>query len=311
MPKLIVDYVPEGAVPSTPAAGIQYRINMILSAIRYHEEGDDTDPACCTGDDPCAIRVDLVRQQRDLAGKALDERAIQTRKESTRTPGTGSSRTVSNPATPPQLGYIDRLIKEHDTRKLSTYPARTLSEIRKGATVSSPRASSLIEALLKAPRISGSTSRPTDPQMSLIQTMCTEQGREIPTDLTFETAKALISELIGRREAQIRAAKIQTPKVTEDGMYRTPDGTVYKVQIAKQGSGHLYAKKLTQHEDESWSFDFAKGAIHRLTADMKMTLDQAKEFGQLYGVCCKCGADLTDERSIERGIGPVCEGKWR
>ncbi len=40
-----------------------------------------------------------------------------------------------------------------------------------------------------------------------------------------------------------------------------------------------------------------------------MTLEQAQEFGKLYGVCCRCAADLTDEDSIARGMGPVCAGK--
>jgi hypothetical protein len=41
-----------------------------------------------------------------------------------------------------------------------------------------------------------------------------------------------------------------------------------------------------------------------------MTLDQAKAFGALYGACCNCGKTLTDERSIEAGIGPVCARKF-
>lgn len=32
-------------------------------------------------------------------------------------------------------------------------------------------------------------------------------------------------------------------------------------------------------------------------------------FGKLLGVCGICGRALTDDESLERGIGPVCAGK--
>jgi hypothetical protein len=41
-----------------------------------------------------------------------------------------------------------------------------------------------------------------------------------------------------------------------------------------------------------------------------MSLEEAKAFGRLYGVCVRCGATLTDEQSIEAGIGPVCAGRF-
>ena len=40
-----------------------------------------------------------------------------------------------------------------------------------------------------------------------------------------------------------------------------------------------------------------------------MTLEEAKEFGKLYGICCRCAAILTDENSIREGIGPICAQK--
>jgi Family of unknown function (DUF6011) len=102
-------------------------------------------------------------------------------------------------------------------------------------------------------------------------------------------------------------------EVTEDGIYQDPKTeTIYKVQIAKQGSGNLYAKQLVLETDpetgevENAHFEYAGGAIRRIRPEWKMTLEQAAKFGQLYGICCKCGADLTDEGSIARGIGPIC-----
>jgi len=128
--------------------------------------------------------------------------------------------------------------------------------------------------------------------------------------------KAEASEMIERlipvaREARTvapiaapLAAPVKSTAVTEDGMY-LKDGVVFKVQIAKQDSGRLYAKRLGQG-----GFEYAPGAINTLRAEHKMSLDQAKEYGKLYGVCCQCGKDLTDENSIAAGIGPVCARKF-
>ena len=114
------------------------------------------------------------------------------------------------------------------------------------------------------------------------------------------------------RKAQAAApAKAWQPRaqVEQDGMYQMPDGTIFKVQQAKVGgSGRLYAKRL-EVEGGQGTFVYAPGAITRLDASMRMTLEQAKAYGKLYGVCCKCGSPLTDEISIANGIGPVCGAK--
>lgn len=116
------------------------------------------------------------------------------------------------------------------------------------------------------------------------------------------------------------APKAQGRSVTEDGMYRTPDGEIFKVQRAVHGSGQLYAKRLISVEPYekvkrgktvtvTHEFVYAPGAIRDLSADMRMTLAQAVEYGALYGVCCVCSTTLTSEKSIEAGIGPICGGR--
>lgn len=92
------------------------------------------------------------------------------------------------------------------------------------------------------------------------------------------------------------------------GMYRK-DGHIYKVQESRQ-SGRLYAKELivtpVEGGEPVTEFAYAKGVVYRLSASDMMTLAEAKEFGALYGVCCVCGRLLTNETSIEAGIGPIC-----
>lgn len=90
-------------------------------------------------------------------------------------------------------------------------------------------------------------------------------------------------------------------------------GKVYKVQRAIHGSGHLYAKVLippNRNAGETkahWAM--ASGFYKMLTPAMRLQREEAVKFGKLYGVCCICGRTLTNEESIEAGIGPVCAGK--
>lgn len=126
------------------------------------------------------------------------------------------------------------------------------------------------------------------------------------------------------------APKTERQPVTEDGMYRVPrTGEIFKVQFNKaQGDGRrLYAKKMVGYSDDGmieggWlagrepidgleiRFEYAAGAMKWLDASWKMTLEEAKAFGALYGTCCVCGRTLTDERSIAAGIGPICANKF-
>lgn len=126
-----------------------------------------------------------------------------------------------------------------------------------------------------------------------------------------------------------------TPAVElEAGMYRK-DGVIYKVYCTVHGARKMCAKELVVirtcegHEstdgpignvvycdgscgsgETSAQFEY-RGLAAKLgiTADHRMSLEQAKEFGAIYGVCCQCGATLTAETSIEAGIGPVCAGR--
>ena len=142
-----------------------------------------------------------------------------------------------------------------------------------------------------------------------------QQSEKLPEWIRKQEPRA--AEAHDARASEIRDEKRRNDRtpVTEDGMYRNPwDGTIYKVQKAVHGSGHLYAKKLEvigtpEDGDAEGTFVYAPGAFKLLRASWKMTLDEAKEFGALYGVCCRCGRTLTDEGSIADGIGPVCAGK--
>ncbi len=135
---------------------------------------------------------------------------------------------------------------------------------------------------------------------------------ECSPKITKKAASASIEKLRDPR-SEIDAPKIDVKPVEkielEDGMYRFND-RIFKVQHAVHGSGRQYAKELTQYDDGSWGFEIARGMIFKLRPEHKMTLEEAKEFGALYGTCCVCGRTLTNEASIEAGIGPICASKF-
>lgn len=99
--------------------------------------------------------------------------------------------------------------------------------------------------------------------------------------------------------------------VTEPGMYRLPDGGLAKVQVSKS-SGKPYAKRLvmyTTYDGSKGSFDYEAGLIRSLTPADRLSLVDAVAFGHQYGVCCVCGALLSDPKSVAAGIGPICAGR--
>lgn len=151
--------------------------------------------------------------------------------------------------------------------------------------------------------------------------------------LTFDYARQFIDAY---KDAPAKVIRTQgTPKrtVEQDGMYRDPDtGAIYKVQRNKaQGDGsRLYAKRLVldgvpkgetrkqyhitpgtpvEEGTASVSFHYAAGAMREIQPEWKMTADEAREFGALYGTCVRCGRTLTLEESIERSMGPVCAAR--
>jgi hypothetical protein len=95
---------------------------------------------------------------------------------------------------------------------------------------------------------------------------------------------------------------------------------VIKIQIAHHGSGRLYGKELiveparvpgpARNREHRWERLVGAVRILQQEGGRRMTLAEAVEFGRLYGFCCRCGTILTDEGSIEAGIGPVCAGKF-
>lgn len=101
--------------------------------------------------------------------------------------------------------------------------------------------------------------------------------------------------------------------VESPGIYRTPDERLWKVQLSEYG--RLYCKEIVVIDgvNPSISLEYAPGAIARLSASMKLTQEEAAEFGARFRICIDCGTELSHFQSYAAGYGKTCaknNGWW-
>lgn len=145
------------------------------------------------------------------------------------------------------------------------------------------------------------TERIEDPQASLDAIKWVNEHR-----LSGSLVSAKITEYEAKPKVREAFSHSTTSGDLEVGMYRV-DGEIYKVQMSQGyygSAGRLYAKHLTEE-----GFQYAPGAIRKIRANHRMTLEEAKEYGRITNTCCVCGRTLTNEKSMAEGIGPKCSGK--
>jgi len=84
-----------------------------------------------------------------------------------------------------------------------------------------------------------------------------------------------------------------------------------------KNAGHLYVKVDGEYAGKvdpagkfhkAWKTDIAvEEDLKKIAAD---PLGEARLYGMRTGTCACCGRELTDPKSIDKGIGPICESKW-
>lgn len=111
------------------------------------------------------------------------------------------------------------------------------------------------------------------------------------------TDRATMSDIITALKARPRTTR--NSFALPAGMY-VLDGTPVRVQKSRE-SDRVYAKALVDGE-----FVYQAGLVARVTADMRMTQEQAAAYGRETGICACCGRELTLPESVARGVGPIC-----
>lgn len=163
-----------------------------------------------------------------------------------------------------------------------------------------------------APR-TRSNYRVSAAQVNFLTSLC--EKHTVPAWVSALASTVTEGDLKGLEVSQaIDAAKsapwtprevIGTPKAPADKGYYKYDGAIYTVVASKRDPSKSYAKILV-HEGNRGHWDYVKGMVMKLNASNRITVQEAKEFGHLHGFCMVCGKTLTDPKSVEQGIGPVC-----
>lgn len=143
---------------------------------------------------------------------------------------------------------------------------------------------------------------PTEKQTAFIAKLAAERGVEVPTPATKRAASAEIDRLM----ALPKVARTSTAKADPPEGIHFLDGEVFKVQEPRVNGGRRYAKRLTE---TGFEYVGRPANFSKLSESTLLSLEEAQEYGRLYGRCVVCGSPLTDETSIAAGIGPVCATK--
>lgn len=169
----------------------------------------------------------------------------------------------------------------------------------------------------------------TEKQVSFIAKLCKERDTKNLDERIAQARTLVMAGQFGKAGASLLIEALliqpllrangpvtttQTKEEPEDGIYFDESDAegrrIYKVYKMVHGSGRQGVKRLVVDEHGSGKFSYLGLAVKHLPATARrMTLEEAKAFGRLYGVCVRCGATLTDEESIANGIGPVCGSK--
>lgn len=153
---------------------------------------------------------------------------------------------------------------------------------------------------------SPSSDAPSEKQLAFLAKLRDE--RDIEFDLASiknkREASLMIDNLLKLPKTQKAPKAPATPTVEVPEGLHLHEGDVFKVQ--RSGAGHLYAKL---RNGRGWDY-VGKAPLRFLSADTLLTLESAKQYGLETGVCCNCGATLTDPNSIAAGIGPICASRF-
>lgn len=212
---------------------------------------------------------------------------------SSNTKGTEAMTTASDK----QISFLTKLIegKEGANEKIdATY---ALELIEKGE-LSKTAASTLISTLVALPW----RPRESTPRVDVAEGFYRLQDGDIAV-VKFNRAKTnkyAMRLVVGRHERECDGDH----GILRDGEICGGCGGTMTPDPRGIGSYMVYGS------DNGFRWDYERGLISKCADARALTLEEAAEFGRLYGACMVCGRTLTDPESIERGIGPICAGRF-
>lgn len=143
-------------------------------------------------------------------------------------------------------------------------------------------------------------------------------------DRVARVTRELEAQELDRRDASLLIDELKVAPFDREstvavvpGVYRH-NGTIYVVR-KNRANDRLHARRLVEIGGRRLTeadtvvqieFEYDRDALLTLRPRDQMTLEEARPFIIRYGRCIACGAVLSDAKSVARGIGPVCIGKF-
>lgn len=190
---------------------------------------------------------------------------------------TASATTTFEPATGPQVKYINHLVT---ARVLDPEFAARLAQRLTAGDLDKRMASATITYLRKQPILAVITTTVVTLPAPVEETKAPELVPGV-----YVTADGTIVKLVAGK--------------------KNPDRLYPKIWASFGGT------RLTltgEHVKAQWTYapDLTKKIMAELTEDMRMTKDQALQFTEIYRRCAACARQLKAAQSVEAGIGPIC-----
>lgn len=192
--------------------------------------------------------------------------------------------------------------------------------------MSNAQVDSDLEAEAEQPALDSSLEPPMSPaQRDLIRDLLTEVNlgdatdetvRQYEAGLSKRVASKWITRLIELKKAQGTAAPkpgkgIETSVPAGRYAVTGDDGTTdfYKVDRPEEGrwAGYTFVKLQTGSDYQRIGRKQAATILSRI--EDAGPREASARYGHELGHCGVCGRELTNNESIEAGIGPVCSGK--
>lgn len=158
----------------------------------------------------------------------------------------------------------------------------------------------------------------TEKQLAFITTLAGERGAQIDPNVLTTLTKATASDMITSLLAQPKATTAKVAVATTDTLAAALQGIVVGkyalgpeplrfVEVVERKSGKRYLNELKGAPGTftrlHLPYSVALGLAQEVAVDQ---LRAAKAFADHYSRCARCLAELTDELSRARGIGPHC-----
>jgi len=200
------------------------------------------------------------------------------------------------------------------TDALSTTDMDVLAQVLAG-TADEATSYTMLTNLFAVRNLIGKALTPRDELVEALRAMAVDATAS-PRNREF--AESLVRWVDGGRaltENQRNAAERMVSRPAgpvapvENGLYLFDDGSIWKVYTTQNDRT---ATKVLRVVGNSGSFDYVKGGTRTVSQAVaagtarKLTQDEAQAFGRQHGFCVNCALDLTDDRSLAAGYGPVC-----